>query len=169
MVGFVLLALLMIVFAVGVVTLRKPVHAALSLVGTLLTLAVTYITLDAHFLGAIQVIVYAGAIMVLFLFVIMLLNVEGDQERPRFPLLRPLAFAAGILGAAGIAYTAFSDPRQLPTRELIDAALGGGGADRIGEALFSQFLVAFHLVGVLLLTGIVGGTIAYAASRWLAR
>jgi len=74
MVGFIILALLATLGAIGVVTFRQPVHAALSLVGTLLTLAVTYITLEAHFLGAIQVIVYAGAIMVLFLFVIMLLT-----------------------------------------------------------------------------------------------
>ena len=76
MVTFVILAAIMLIGAGGVITLRQPVHAALSLVGTLLTLAVAYVTLQAHFLAAVQVIVYAGAIMVLFLVVIMLLNVE---------------------------------------------------------------------------------------------
>jgi NADH-quinone oxidoreductase subunit J len=156
MLGFVILAALMLVGAIGVVTLREPVHAALSLVATLLTLAVTYITLEAHFLAAIQVIVYAGAIMVLFLFVIMLLNVGGEQDSSRFAGLRPAAYLVGLLAAAGIAITAFMDPRQLPTSELIQAALAGGSAERVGESLFSDFLLAFHLVGVLLLTGIVG-------------
>ena len=64
MLTFIILAVVMTVGAIGVITLRQPVHAALSLVGTLLTLAVTYVTLQAHFLAAIQVIVYAGAIMV---------------------------------------------------------------------------------------------------------
>ncbi|MEX2536924.1 MAG: NADH-quinone oxidoreductase subunit J [Trueperaceae bacterium] len=156
MIGFIVLAVVMLAGAIGVITLREPVHAALALVGTLLTLAVTYITLQAHFLAAIQVIVYAGAIMVLFLFVIMLLNVGGEQERVRFPGLRPAAYFVGLLAAAGIAATAFLDPRRLPSAELIEAALGGGGAERVGEALFSEFLLAFHLVGILLLTGIIG-------------
>ncbi|MEX2540275.1 MAG: NADH-quinone oxidoreductase subunit J [Trueperaceae bacterium] len=160
MIGFVILAAVMIIGAIGVVTLREPVHAALSLVATLLTLAVTYITLQAHFLAAVQVIVYAGAIMVLFLFVIMLLNVGSDDsgtaKRSQLPGLRPAAYLVSLLAAAGIAATAFLDPRQLPTRELIDVALAGGGADRVGESLFSDFVLAFQLVGVLLLTGIIG-------------
>jgi NADH-quinone oxidoreductase subunit J len=158
MVGFLILAAIMLVGAVGVITLREPVHAALSLVATLLTLAVTYVTLQAHFLAAIQVIVYAGAIMVLFLFVIMLLNVGGESARGRttLPGLRRAAYLVGLLAAAGIAVTAFLDPRQLPSQELVDAALAGGGAERVGESLFSDFVLAFQLVGVLLLTGIVG-------------
>ena len=157
MAGFIILALIMLAGAIGVVTLRQPVHAALSLVATLLTLAVTYITLEAHFLAAIQTIVYAGAIMVLFLFVIMLLNVGGEPERAsRLPGLRPAAYLVGLLAAAGIAVTAFLDPRQLPSAEMIQAALGGGGAERVGETLFGEFLLAFHLVGVLLLVGIIG-------------
>lgn len=155
MVGFVILAVLLILGALGVVTLRQPVHVALSLVGTLLALAVTYVTLDAHFLGAIQVIVYAGAIMVLFLFVIMLLNVRGEGEkRPAWP--RVAALVAALLAVAGITVTAFLDGRALPPAETITAALGGGGAEQIGELLFTDFLLAFQLVGVLLLTGIVG-------------
>ena len=156
MVGFVILAVVMVAGAVGVITLRQPVHAALSLVATLLTLAVTYITLEAHFLAAIQTIVYAGAIMVLFLFVIMLLNVGGESGGDRYPGLRPAAYLVGLLAAAGIAVTAFLDPRQLPSAEMIEAALAGGSAARVGEALFGEFLLGFHLVGVLLLVGIIG-------------
>jgi NADH-quinone oxidoreductase subunit J len=156
MVAFVVLALVALVGAVGVITLRQPVHAALALVGTLLTLAVLYVTLEAHFLAAIQVIVYAGAIMVLFLFVIMLLNVQGEPAEARFGWMRPVAYLAALVAAASIAVVAFSDPRQLPSAELIAGALRGGGADAVGEVLFSDFVLAFQLVGVLLLTGIIG-------------
>jgi NADH-quinone oxidoreductase subunit J len=156
MVTFVLLAAVMIIGAIGVVTLRQPVHAALSLVGTLLTLAVTYVTLQAHFLAAVQVIVYAGAIMVLFLFVIMLLNVEGEGQRDTFPWLRPAVYGTAVVAVAALAVTAFLNPRPLPEAAVIDAALSGGGAAQIGEVLFDQFVLAFQLVAVLLLTGIVG-------------
>ncbi len=156
MLTFLILAVVAIVGAIGVITLRQPVHAALSLVGTLLTLAVTYVTLEAHFLAAIQVIVYAGAIMVLFLFVIMLLNVQGDEPQPSLGWLRPAAYLVGVLAAAAIALTALLDPRQLPTAEVIQAALQGGNAGQVGEAIFTDFVLAFQLVGVLLLTGIIG-------------
>ena len=155
MLMFIILAAVMTLGAVGVITLRQPVHAALSLVGTLLTLAVTYVTLQAHFLAAIQVIVYAGAIMVLFLFVIMLLNV-GEERATGLGWLRPAAYLTGLVAAVGIAFVAFSSPQLLPSFEIIAAALGGGGAGPIGDALFTQFVLAFQLVGVLLLTSIVG-------------
>lgn len=157
MAGFALLAAIMIVGALGVVLLRQPVHAALSLVGTLLTLAVVYITLQAHFLAAIQVIVYAGAIMVLFLFVIMLLNVQR-QVGPRrsLPGLRWAAYAAGVALAAAVGVVAFWDGRPAPDAAVVAANLQGGGAGLIADVLFGDLLLAFHLVGVLLLTGVVG-------------
>ena len=70
--------------------------------------------------------------------------------------LRPAAYLTGLVAAAGIAFTAFSSPQLLPSFEIIAAALGGGGAGPIGDALFTQFVLAFQLVGVLLLTSIVG-------------
>lgn len=156
MIAFLLLAAAMVAGAICVVTLRQPIHAALALVGTLLALAVTYIGLEAHFLAVIQVIVYAGAIMVLFLFVIMLLNVEAQQPSPRWPWLRPVALGIGLLGAVAVAAVALRDATPLPAAETIHTVLRGGNADGIGEVLFSDYLLAFHLVGVLLLTGIIG-------------
>lgn len=155
MVGFVILAALLLAGGVGVVTLRQPVHAALALVGTLLALAVTYVTLDAHFLAAVQVIVYAGAIMVLFLFVIMLLNVGGERTADKLKWLKPAAWGSAAVTAAGLATVYFLQRQPLPGASVIDGALGGGGADRIGEVLFTDYLLAFQLVGVLLLTGVV--------------
>ena len=155
MIGFVILAVAMLLGGIGVVTFRQPVHAALSLVATLLALAVTYVTLQAHFLAAIQVIVYAGAIMVLFLFVIMLLNVEGQEPPPHLRWMRPAAYGGAVLVAAGIAITAFVDRSPLPSAGQV-AAIQGGSAEQVGTLLFSHYVLAFQLVGVLLLTGIVG-------------
>src|SRR5690606_7835192 len=144
MITFLILAAVMVIGAVGVITLRQPIHAALALVGTLLALAVTYITLEAHFLGAIQVIVYAGAIMVLFLFVIMLLNVDAERPGPRWPWLRPVAFGVGLLGAAALAVVIFTDGAPLPAAAVISDVLQGGSAERIGTVLFSDYLLAFQ-------------------------
>lgn len=156
MVVFFLLSAVMIIGALGVVLLRQPVHAALSLVGTLLTLAATYITLHAQFLAAIQVIVYAGAIVVLFLFVIMLLNIEGDERKDLLPWLRPASYGVAAVAAAAIALTAFSSRRPLPTPQEVQANLLGGNAGPIGDLLFTEFMLPFQLVAVLLLVSIIG-------------
>jgi len=155
MIAFVILAAVMVLGAVGVITLRQPVHAALSLVGTLMALAVTYVTLNAHFLAAIQVIVYAGAIMVLFLFVIMLLNVQGGLPGARFRWMKPVAFGAAALVAVGAGVTFFAARAPLPPEATVTGVLQGGNAGSIAEMLFSDYLLAFHLVGVLLMTGII--------------
>ena len=156
MVAFVIIAVLATVGAIGVVTLKQPVHAALSLVGTLLTVALAYVQLNANFLAATQVIVYAGAIMVLFLFVIMLLNVGGEEDKDPVPLVRRLAWPAAGVTAFLIAYAAWTDPRVLPEGTTIQTVISQGGVGGIADVLFGPFLLAFFLVGVLLLTGIVG-------------
>ncbi len=157
MITFSLLAVVMVVGAIGVITLRQPIHAALALVGTLLALAVTYVTLQAPFLAAVQVIVYAGAIMVLFLFVLMLLNVGEDTGRAGrgLPGLRWAAYAAGAVAVVAIAAVVLFDPRPAVDPEALGLALPSGGAGAIADVLFGDFLLAFHLVGVLLLTGVV--------------
>lgn len=156
MVTFIILSALMIIGALGVITLRQPVHAALSLVATLLTLAITYVTLQAHFLATVQVIVYAGAIMVLFLFVIMLLNIQGEDQKLQFDWMRPVAYGVGALALVGIIISIFRNQSEALNMDFVRAALLGGGAAQIGQALFTDFILAFQLVGVLLLTGIIG-------------
>ncbi len=155
MIGFLIVAALALAGGVLVITARQPVHAALGLVATLIMVAVAYVMLDAHFLAAIQVIVYAGAIMVLFLFVIMLLNVEQQSPAPRWRWLRPTAYGLGLLGAVAVLGTALSERRAAPDEATVAAVLQGGSAERMGTVLFSEYLLAFHLVAVLLLTGIV--------------
>jgi len=155
MITFWILAIVSVIGAIGVITLKEPVHAALSLVGTLLTVATLYVTLEAHFLAAIQVIVYAGAIMVLFLFVIMLLNVSSDEQENTLPWMKPAAYTVGLVAAVALVSAVVQNMTPLPSSEVIAATLQGGEAEQIGDILFSDFVFAFQLVAVLLLTGIV--------------
>ena len=155
MLAFAAIATVMLVGAIGVVTLRQPVHAALSLVGTLLALAIAYVQLNAGFLAAIQVIVYAGAIMVLFLFVIMLLALGGEAPAPSLPWLRPAAWAAGALALVAVLAVLARDPIGPASPAAIREVFAGSGAEGVADQLFGPMVLSFHLVGVLLLTGIV--------------
>ncbi|MDZ7800921.1 MAG: NADH-quinone oxidoreductase subunit J [Trueperaceae bacterium] len=156
MIGFWIVAVVSVVGAIGVVTLRQPVHAALALVGTLLAVAVAYLQLQAHFLAATQVIIYAGAIMVLFLFVIMLLNVTQREVGDRLRWIRPAAGVVGAITVLALAATVLAVPQELPGADVVAGVFQGAGATGIADTLFTRYLLAFQLVGVLLLTGIVG-------------
>lgn len=166
MAGFALLAAIMIVGALGVVLLRQPVHAALSLVGTLLTLAVVYITLQAHFLAAIQVIVYAGAIMVLFLFVVMLLNAPRE-EGPVIDPRRPAVFSTGPRRAGGLLGLAFLAEmiwalwrvQSSPIDADAEVAAHVSSVREIGIQLFTQHAFAFEVTSVLILVAMVGAVV----------
>ena len=157
---FVCAAAMILCGAVGVVAVRHPVHAALSLILTLFGVAVLFVVQDAHFLAAVQVIVYAGAILVLFLFVVMLLNLtqeaEGHDERPIQKLLGLVTVVAlgGLL--LGVTLKAGAPP--------VPAAGGpiGNVTDEIpilGRLLFSDHLLAFEALSVLLLLAAVGALI----------
>ncbi len=156
MIVFVLLALLSIVGALGVVLWKNAIYSALSLVGTLLALACLFVTLEAQFLASVQVIVYAGAIMVLFLFVIMLLNAQyPSDELDPLEWVAPAAIAGGVVLAGAIGYTAFlyKAPKVLETAAK---ALQGGAPGPIGETLFTKFLLPFEAVSLLLIIAVVG-------------
>lgn len=147
--------------AFGVVLGRSPVASLLFMVMTLSSVAGIYVLLEAHFLAAVQVIVYAGAIMVLFMFVIMLLNLGHEyQQDLRTGLVSLVAFVvsgaiAGLLarrfGGSGDVF-AFLDGA-----DAIDAALAEKGAvGVIAEPLFTTYVVPFEITGILLLVAIVG-------------
>lgn len=156
MIAFMLLGALALVGAIITVTARNAVHASLGLVGTLLSVAGLFASLSASFLAAVQVIVYAGAIMVLFLFVIMLLNANQPiTGRDPVPFVRELAGLGGVVLAGALAIIAFSyrDPRPLTEGA---AALRGGTAGAVGETLLTRFLLPFEAVSILLLVAIVG-------------
>ncbi len=152
---FILFAGLAIGCALAMVAQRNPLYSAISLIGVFVSLACLYVMLAAPFIAAVQVIVYAGAIMVLVVFVIMLLNVE--QEERRRTRLKFLVPTAVVLAAMLIAEVAFilvtvQDFRVSATQASTDI----GVTHSIGPALFTQYLLPFEITSILLLMAIVG-------------
>jgi len=152
---FLLFAALAVGCALAMVTQRNPLYSAISLIGVFISLACLYVMLAAPFIAAVQVVVYAGAIMVLVVFVIMLLNVE-EQERSR-GRLKFLVPAAVVLAAILIAEVAFIlvTVRDFPVTPASGAA-NVGVTHSIGPALFTQYLLPFEITSILLLMAIVG-------------
>ena len=149
--------------ALGVVWAKSPVGSLLYMVATLASLACIFVLLEAHFLAAIQVIVYAGAIMVLFLFVIMLLNLGHDYQRDlkggAFSLLSfvIIGLIAGVL-VRQFGENAITEPTA--GGRAIDAALAQHGAvGAIAQPLYTTYVVPFEITGVLLLVAIVGALV----------
>ncbi|MGD9797629.1 MAG: NADH-quinone oxidoreductase subunit J [Acidimicrobiia bacterium] len=149
--------------AVGVILSRNPVHAALSLVGTLFGIAVLFVAQGAHFLAAVQVIVYAGAIVVLFLFVIMLLGVDKAEALETEPLGGQRPAAVGVAGVS-LVLLALLGIRASQVTEGARSATGtldgeGTNIASIGRALFTDYVFAFELTSVLLVIAVVGAVV----------
>ena len=157
-----MLALLFILFAglaigcgLAVVAQRNPLYSAISLIGVFISLACLYVMLAAPFIAAVQVIVYAGAIMVLVVFVIMLLNVEQEERRrARLKFLVPAAVALSAILIAEVAFILVSvqEFRVNPTNAAADV----GVTHSIGSQLFTRYLLPFEITSILLLMAIVG-------------
>ena len=152
--------------AIGVITLRNPVHAALGLVLTLFGVAVQFVTQEAHFLAAVQVIVYAGAIVVLFLFVIMLLGVDNAMDLSIEPIRvqRPLAavMAVGLVGLITAAIVRAEDSAPLVPAGTIDTATvanNDANINQLANNLYSDHIFAFELTSVLLIVAVAGTVI----------
>ncbi|WCO66720.1 NADH-quinone oxidoreductase subunit J [Iamia majanohamensis] len=158
---FAIAAVVILGGAVGVIFSRNTVHAALSLVATLFGIAVLFVAQEANFLAAVQVIVYAGAIVVLFLFVIMLLGVDRDEDIDAEPLVgqRPAAYALGVLMAAGlVAVVTTSTVTGVPSfaaRWVRD----GDDVSQIGRLLFTDYVFAMEITSLLLVIAVVGAVI----------
>jgi NADH-quinone oxidoreductase subunit J len=152
---FILFAGLAIGCAISLVAQRNPLYSAISLIGVFIALACLYVTLAAPFIAAVQVIVYAGAIMVLVVFVIMLLNVEEEERQPlRLRSLVPIAVVlAAVLFAEAvfIIYFVQASPGT-PTLSVSDI----GRTSSIGGGLFTTYLLPFEITSILLLMAIVG-------------
>jgi len=152
---FILFAGMAIGCALAVVAQRNPLYCAISLIGVFISLACLYVMLAAPFIAAVQVIVYAGAIMVLVVFVIMLLNVEQqDRGRPRLKFLVPTAVALAAILIAEVAFILVSvqEFRVNPTAAESNVGL----THSIGSALFTRYLLPFEITSILLLMAIVG-------------
>jgi NADH-quinone oxidoreductase subunit J len=146
--------------ALGMVFSRNAVHSALWLVQTMLCLGVFYVVQEAPFLGAVQIIVYTGAIMILFLFVLML--VGRDSSDSVVETLRGQRVAAAALGVgfAGLVGAGIARATQgLPVVGLADAQGSGGNIPGIAELLFTKYLLAFEVTSALLITAAVGAMV----------
>ncbi len=154
---FFLFAGLAIACAISLVYHKNPLYSAISLVGVLISLACIYITLAAPFIAAVQVLIYAGAIMVLVVFVIMLLNLEEDKPINRLRYLYAIGGGLGLILLAQtffIFYAVMRAPKQaVNTDETIGNTLS------IGSAMFTEYLLPVEIVGILLLMAIVGSVI----------
>jgi NADH-quinone oxidoreductase subunit J len=155
---FVLFGAMAIGCAVSVVVQRNPLYSAISLIGVFVSLACLYMTLQAPFIAAVQVIVYAGAIMVLVVFVIMLLNVEEESRRPlRLRYLLPLGviLAAVLIGETMFMLKLGSDQARAAVPATVPST-GVGLTASIGAGLFTEYLLPFEVTSVLILMALVG-------------
>lgn len=162
LVVFVFAAAMILVGGLGVVLRSHPVHAALSLILTLFGVAVMFVSQEAHFLAAVQVIVYAGAIVVLFLFVIMLLGVDRteDIKTEPFKVQRPLAVIVG-LGVTGLVTAAVITSRDVVASRgtgIIEPAMTDPDSNirQLSRSVFGDYVVAFEVTSVLLVVAVVG-------------
>ena len=159
---FIVAALATLAGALGVVLAANPVHSALMLVMTLFGVAVLFVAQQAHFLAAVQVIVYAGAIVVLFLFVIMLLGVDRSENVRMEPLRgqRPLAVLAGLVILGEMFLLARVQGWVSGAPQLMAPAGGpGSNVDKLARLLFTRYLLAFELTSVLLVIAVVGAVV----------
>lgn len=153
---FYFVAFLSIFFALMTIFTKNPVHSVLYLVITFFTFTVHYILLNAQFLAVVNFIVYMGAIMVLFLFVLMLLNLNKDTEPLKSNLVKFMGVIAGmcllVTLAGSFRSLEVSDPVVLKNPDI-------GLVSNLGKVLFSDFLLPFELSSILLLTAMVGAVL----------
>ncbi|MCX2452710.1 NADH-quinone oxidoreductase subunit J [Pedobacter sp. PLR] len=153
---FYFVAALSVIFSLMVIFTKNPVHSVLYLIVTFFTLTVHYILLNAQFLAVVNFIVYMGAIMVLFLFVLMLLNLNKENEPLKSNLVKVVGVIAGcclivtIIGS--LKATAISDPVLLKNPNL-------GLVKNLGKELFGPYMLPFELSSILLLTAMVGAVL----------
>jgi len=157
---FFIMAAIALGAAIGMVIARNPVHAALLLVTVLIAIAVMFLLQDAQLLAAVQIIVYAGAIVVLFLFVIMLLGVDRSEslEDP-VRSQRPAAIALGVIGLAEVLFLA---GRHWATGASSGPGLHsgpGGNVEHVARAIFTDYLWPFEVLTILLVVAVVGGVV----------
>ncbi|MGZ5482536.1 MAG: NADH-quinone oxidoreductase subunit J family protein [Pyrinomonadaceae bacterium] len=140
--------------AISMVVQRNPLYSAISLIGVFISLACLYVTLSAPFIAAVQVIVYAGAIMVLVVFVIMLLNVEDAEPKLRLRALVPIGLMLGAIFFAETAFIIYFVQASPATPAATVSDIGQTAS--IGGGLFTTYLLPFEITSILLLMAIVG-------------
>lgn len=154
---FFLFAGFAIAAAISMVYHRNPLYSAVSLVGVFIALSAIYVTLAAPFIAVVQILVYAGAIMVLVVFVIMLLNLDEDSPLNR---LRYLYAVGGVLGAALLVQTAFIFYAVAKgAKHAVEQGETAGSTRSIGTAMYSEYLLPVEIVGVMLMMAVIGAVV----------
>ena len=156
LVTFLALAVPLVAVAIMVIAHPSPVYSALFLVLTLFLLAVYFLFLDAHVVAALQIIVYAGAIMVLFLFVIMLLNLQSETLRARRGGLGRVAVIGGVVLAAELGLL-LARPTADPAPDAPPE--GFGTVEALSRELFTTYVLPFEVTGLLLLVAVIGAVV----------
>ena len=147
--------------AIGVVVARNPVHSALMLVMTLFGVAVLFVLQQANFLAAVQVIVYAGAIVVLFLFVIMFLGVDKEEDITKEPLRGQRALAAALvaLGTVGLLLLGQVSKWTTGQPHVAGSDTGAPNVNLLGKSLYTTYLFPFEATSALLIIAVVGAVV----------
>src|SRR5262245_26700726 len=167
LVVFILAGAMVIGGALGVILRSHPVHCALSLILTLFGIAVLFVAQNAQFLAVVQVIVYAGAIVVLFLFVIMLLGVDRSEDLhvEPFKVQRPVAIVVGLaivgLVATAVLAGAGEDSKAITGERSVGGTLTGSepNIDKLARSLFSTYVFAFEVTSILLIVAVLATVI----------
>ncbi|MDO5685823.1 MAG: NADH-quinone oxidoreductase subunit J [Neisseria sp.] len=153
---FYLFAAIILFAGMKVVTSKNPVHAALWLVLTFWTSACTWVLMQAEFLGAVLVLVYVGAVMVLFLFVVMMLNVDLEALRAGFWRNLPVSFAVGVLMSLVLILVLTNPQTNLAAfGSLQELPADYSGVRALGSELYTKYLLPFELAAILLVLGMV--------------
>jgi NADH-quinone oxidoreductase subunit J len=155
---FLLFAFIAVVSAISLVVQTHPISSALSLVGVMVSLAVLYLLLGAEFLAAAQIVVYAGAVMVLFIFVIMLLNAGTEHKSSKSPMVKWFGIP---LFAIFIGILSYIVQGLLPTKSspVVFGNFTQGGPQEVGRALFTSYLLPFEVTSILILIAIIGAIV----------
>jgi NADH-quinone oxidoreductase subunit J len=151
------LALATVLAAIGVIATRNPVRSALSLVTTLFLLSISYACLSAHLVAALQIIVYTGAVMVLFLFVITLLNLQEDPSESLRGFATALGVGSGLAIAVALGVAIYSSDAAHAVGDSLPE--GFGTTQVLARTMFSDHIVAFELTSILLLVAVVGAVV----------
>ena len=165
---FIVSALLILGGAIGVITVKNPVHAAISLITTLFGVAIAFVAQAADFLAAVQIIVYAGAIVVLFLFVIMFLGVGFNRTTFVEPLVGQKVFAAvGVVITVGGLIALMASSHWVTGATKVSGALasGNGNVKQLGTSVFTTYLFAFEATSALLVIAVVGAVLLARRER----
>jgi len=153
---FFVFAIPLVATAIGVVVARSPMYAAMSLVAAFFFMAGIYVLLSAHLIAFLQILVYAGAVMVLFLFVIMLLSLGDHQEVERLKQFQWLGF---VLGGGGLMALLAWISREVANAEMATLSPDFGTIKAVGRALFTTYLLPFEATSLLLTVAIVGAVV----------